>query len=186
MGKPLRPTIFLDACCLLNLFATGRVHEILKALPYEFGLAEPVLGEVLRLRRPTAAEGEDPFEPLSAQQVITAGSATLFRLEEAEELAQWVRFAAQLGDGEAATCALAVVHSGGVATDDRKALGLLARSEPTLLRLQTPQLLAEWADRAALSKAQVQHLVTEVRDRARFVPRRDAPHADWWLEHLQG
>ena len=35
--------VFLDACCLINLFASGRAEEILAGLPHRFAVARYVV-----------------------------------------------------------------------------------------------------------------------------------------------
>ncbi|MFY9820259.1 MAG: hypothetical protein WAM82_02690 [Thermoanaerobaculia bacterium] len=39
--------VFLDTCCVLNLYATGRMGEILAGLSERFAVVEAVLHEVL-------------------------------------------------------------------------------------------------------------------------------------------
>ncbi len=97
-----------------------------------------------------------------------------------EEKAAFTRFAIELDDGEASVCALAVHHDGGVATDDRKALRVLAAADLKGPALQTPELLFEWARRERIPEHQLREVLRAVRDRASFIPHKSAPHFLWW------
>lgn len=57
MADPAVPQILLDACCLLNLYATRRLDEILVAVQGRFAAAERVAAEALYIRR--GGDGED-------------------------------------------------------------------------------------------------------------------------------
>lgn len=87
-----------------------------------------------------------------------------------EERDQFVRFARHLDDGEAQTCALAVVHRGTVATDDKKALRLLEREG--VAALQTPQLLHAWANHSGADAALVTTTLRCIETLASFRPGR--------------
>ena len=41
-----------------------------------------------------------------------------------------------------------------------------------------------WVERNQPATAEIARLLAAIRDRARFVPRREAPAAEWWLRHL--
>lgn len=179
--------LLLDACCLINLLATGITQEILWALPWRCGVPRYVAEkEVLRL-----APASRQAEPEEATVIRSAYLATLdgleiLDLESEAEITELVRFATVLDDGEAAACALAVARRGGVATDDRKALSVLGRWAPQVPTLETPEILFAWARTSAPADAEVGMALRSIRDRARFVPRPGAPHCEWWWELLRG
>jgi len=123
--------VLLDACCLINLFATGRTEEILQALSYRFAVARYVVEEeVLEIDAeeadPTAASGEGrvSLHPLLAE-LVEKGILEQLDVDSEEEQGELLRFAAELDDGEAHTSALALVRGASVATDDRKAIRVL-------------------------------------------------------------
>jgi len=172
--------VFLDACCLINLFATDRPGEILAALPHRFAVSRYVAEkEVLRVRTP---EGPRRF---TVEELAHAGHLAIFDLESEAELAQWVRFASVLDDGEASICALAITRGGRVATDDRKAIRILGEQQPEIRVLQTPELLHAWAHEATVTEKELRQTLAATRERARFIPRRDVPHAEWWHRYFQ-
>ncbi len=178
------PLLVVDACVWINLFATGRIEEILGALPHRVAASRYVADEEVLTVVSPAAEAAGGVRRLHLGELERRGLLTLLDLGGAAESAELVRFAAELDDGEASTCALAVCRAGGVATDDRKALKVLARLAPQVMTVQTPQLLEAWAQAAAIPDAAMREVLTVVRDLARFQPRPDAPGFAWWSRIL--
>ncbi len=173
---PQGSLLLLDACCLINLFATGRIQEILQTLPYDFATSRLVATkEILSI----AQTGETGREVMSPERLESLNLAIL-DLSSEEEIAGFVRFAIDLDDGEASICALAVTRGGAVATDDRKALRLLDGLTHRVSVVQTPELVHEWARLSRAPQGEIGQILRAVRQRARFYPRRDAPEFDWW------
>lgn len=175
--------VYLDACCIINLFATGRIEEILAALPFHFSVSRYIADhEVLRIS--TGGAGQ-PSRLLSLSELAEVGLLTIEDVRSESELAQYVRFAAVLDDGEASVCALAMTHHGTLATDDRKALRVIRQCATPLPSLETPELLYRWSRVNEVPEEEVRRVLSGVRERARFVPRRAAPHYEWWMAHLR-
>jgi predicted nucleic acid-binding protein len=185
-GGPGEPgeLVLLDACCLINLFATGHADEIVRALPYRFAVARYVAEEeVLKV----AGESGDTSIHPDLADLIERGSVARLDVSSGEEMRYLVRFAIDLDDGEAHTCALAIVRSARVATDDRKAIRVFraAREEPaTEPCLRTSELLFEWAAVEGVGAADLAEIVRAVARRASFLPPRDDPHVERWLDLL--
>jgi hypothetical protein len=183
MPRPLPEAglLLLDACCLLNLCATGRTQEIVACLPYRCATSRFVATrEILSLV--LGGEGDEPpqREVISPNWLESIENLGILDLQSDEEISQFVRFAMELDDGEASVCALALTRGGGVATDDRKALRILAHAAPSVPTLQTPELLHEWAQRLKVPENEISAALHRVQRRGRFYPRRDAPKFDWW------
>jgi len=187
--------IFLDACCLINLFATGRAEEILAALPHRFAVARYVVEEeILEIGVEEADEvaaSEDERESLHPLLAELVGKGTLEKHDVAspEEEAELVRFAAELDDGEAHTCALALVRGARVATDDRKAIRVFGSAWKRQGRegdpvLRTSELLFAWARGHGLGDPEIGPIVRAIARRASFFPPRDDPHFDRWMALL--
>src|SRR3954470_290959 len=178
MADPAVALILLDACCLLNLHATRRLEQILLTVQGRFAVAERVAAETLYTRRGGSGDDADEKDPVDIRPLIAPGLLEELPVETADEAASYVGFAAQLDDGEAMTCALALHRGAILATDDRKALRLLASQAPRISVRSTAQLLKEWADGAQVASAELRTVLTDVRQRARFAPgRHDALHA---------
>jgi len=161
------PLVLLDACCLINLLASGRGEEILSSLPHRFATSRFV------------AVKEVPAQLDRLERLI------LLDVSSAEEMADFLRFSAILDEGEASICALAVNRKAVVASDDRKALRALSMETPRVPTLQTPELLYAWAHLAKPSRRAVMEVLRAVRDRGRFFPRRDAPRFAWWASFFR-
>ena len=175
--------VFLDACCIINLFACDAIEQILAGLPFQFVVSRYVADrEVIRI---STADASHPTRLLKLDKLAASGHLTIQDLTNDEELTEFVRFASSLDDGEASVCALAVIHQGAVATDDRKALRVLEEWTSSTITLQTPDLIHEWALTHDISRSQLRAILGAIRDQARFVPHRRAPHRDWWMNHLE-
>jgi len=178
---PARPLLLLDACCLINLLVTGRCEEILTHLAYRPATSRLIAEkEILSVSVSTASEGDRAREIISPARLESSEKLVLLELSGESALADFIRFAAELDDGEASICALAMAQGASVATDDRKALRLLSRVAPQIPTVQTPELLYDWAHRSRAPEREIVTVLRAVRDRARFHPRRDAPRFDWW------
>lgn len=184
--------VILDACCLINLFATGRAQEILEALPHLWAVGKYVAEEeVLEIAREgktpasQADRGTIPIHPLLTE-LIENGTVEKLAVRSEEEENQLVRFAAQLDDGEAYTCALAIVRRARVATDDRKAIRVLRtawkildeKKEPVL---RTSDMLFSWAGVKGVGEPELAQVVHAIARRATFFPPRDDPHFGRWM-----
>ena len=111
-----------------------------------------------------------------------------------------VRFAAELDDGEAYTCALAVTRGARVATDDRKALRVFravvregtTMEEETAVEavrfgpcLRTSELLFGWAERARIPEPELVEILGTIAERASFFPPRRDPYLERWMKLLE-
>ena len=187
--------VFLDACCLVNLFATGRAEEILEALPHQFAVARYVVEEeILEIgveegnEVAASEEGRVSLHPLLAE-LVGKGILEKLDVDSPEEEAALVRFAAELDDGEAHTCALAIVRGARVATDDRKAIRVFRsawrsegrQGEPVL---RTSELLFSWARGHGLGEPEIGRIVRAIARRASFLPPRNDPLFERWMALL--
>ena len=173
--------LFLDACCLINLFGSGHIEDVLELLPYRFATSELVADhEVLTIRGAEAPDGSSERLALSPRDLEASNRLSVLPIASDQEKREYVRFAADLDDGEASVCALAVVHGGGVATDDRKALRILGGLGVQVPVFQTPELLFVWAQHSKAPESKVREALLAVGDRASFYPRKGAPRFQWW------
>jgi predicted nucleic acid-binding protein len=124
-------------------------------------------------------EGEDQHPRIAA--LVAQGDLEEFDIQTPAEQRELVRFALQLDDGEAHTCALAVVRGGCVATDDRKAIRVLGEilEQPCL---HTSQLLRQWAEQERVPHEELARLLRSIARRASFLPPRADPNFQWWMD----
>lgn len=174
--------LILDASCLLNLYATGRLGEILTVSQYRFALADYVLEEeALFTLVGESADGPLERVPVDLQPFIEDGLVEVMSLESAEEIATFVDFAIQIDDGEAITAALAVHRGCTVATDDRKARRVIGEQAPTIPLVSTLDLLSEWAEAAQKTMNELRSAMDAMRTGASYVPGRRDHRFEWWL-----
>ena len=180
MTYPLE-LILLDASCLLNIYATGRLRDIALALPYHLGVAEYVRErEALYVWRRGATANEDERVPVDLTPLVDEGLVQVARLERPEEVFAFVDFAAVMDDGEAVTIALALHRGYAVATDDRKARRVLAERAQSIQLFSTLDLLKTWAERASVSSDELQKAMAAIQSGASYIPSVRDPLYEWW------
>ena len=137
--------LLLDASCLLNLYATGRLLEVAQALPWQLAVVDYVMEqEALYIRTVELYEGEVETVPVDLSPLIEGGLLVVVRLETAGEEAHFVELAANLDDGEAMTGSIARNRSHAVAIDDRKARRVLGEWAPGVRLVSTLELMQQW------------------------------------------
>lgn len=161
-GRSTDETVMLDACCLLNLSATGQIDRVLRELAMVVGAAERVTHEALFVLPRTAGGESGRPEPVDLPGLVDRGLVTVHSIETDEEASSYVAFAADLDDGEAMTCAIAVHRRFAVATDDRKAIRILRQRAPQVSVVSTPELLRLWAEGAGLGPVELRQMLIDV------------------------
>lgn len=175
MAKDNDPLLLLDACTVINLAAALPLEDLSTLLGRPVGMVRQASEEVLFLH--DDVEGETVKSP-----VDTARLQIVEMLDA--ELEVYVRLAAFVDDGEAATLAVAHSRNLGVATDDRAAIRLVSGARLSVQLFGTSALLRSWADRNAVSREETARALRQVKLRARFVPRADDPNCTWWRDHI--
>lgn len=169
----------IDACCLINLYATGTEDTILQACG-EFWVPGKVQREALRIRR---VDDDDPTRVVSQDidlgDAIAAGLIHTCQLEGQDEVDAFVRFAMELDDGEASCLAIAVSRGWTVATDDRKARRIA--SENGISLISTPELIQRWVRKTSPAEVTLIEVLRNIERFARFRPRRIDPLHPWWV-----
>ncbi|MGI8554362.1 MAG: hypothetical protein ACR2PL_26785 [Dehalococcoidia bacterium] len=177
--------LLLDTCCLLNLHATRRIEEIFRALNLVIAIVDRVSREAMYLRRGGGDEDADEHERIDLQPLIAKGFLRVLRLEVDEEFTSFVRFAADLDDGEAMTCAVAVHRGAMIATDDRKTLRILAGRAPHTEVYTTARLIKHWADAHSIVGPELKPVLLDIQERTHFFPGRHEPLREWWEAQIR-
>lgn len=102
-----------------------------------------------------------------------------------EQIDVMISLAASLGQGEAATIAIAESIGVALATDDRAA----QRQAGDVLGsriVTTPELLRGWERLGAPEPAELSRPIRLIEQRASFRPPRNSPHYNWWRERCSG
>lgn len=178
--------ILLDTCCLINLFASTRIEDILSTIPVPFGIAEAVRREALYiLPEDVAEEPSTEAEAVSIEPFVASGLLTVLQLASEEEANTYIDFAADLDDGEAMTCALAIHRGCDVATDERKAIRILGVRAPQVAIQTTARLVRWWAEAGHVDPLVVRLALRSIQFRGRFRPGKSDPLRSWWESILR-
>jgi hypothetical protein len=190
--------VAIDACCLINLLATGTIFP---APPFSNakGKTSTPSGATLSLNRtlhvPTAVASEALFllhpddddksklvkAPIDLTPHCDAGVLHPCDVQDGEETNLFVQFATRLDDGEAACLAIAKNRGWAIGTDDR--LATILAGQFSVSTVSTAELVKEWAKISKAKKAQITHSLLNIQRFAKFIPRQNSPEAGWWYSH---
>ncbi len=177
--------IILDACSLINLFASGRAREILAALPARFIVASYVSEREALYTQIDPAAGTR--EQIDLAPLVAEGLIQVVDLLTDDEVNTFVDLTmagttmkARLEDGEAATCALARHRGYTIATDERKVLNRVRQTMPSQRARTTSELVKWWHEIAQISGDEARQVIRNIETRARFTPNRQDPFFEWW------
>lgn len=158
--KDLGP-LLLDACGLINIFATGRIDDI-AAFFGGLSVVEDVADE-------------------AAGAIAAAAVIQVLSVEDGEA-ALLVQLAAIEGmdAGEAATFAVAASRDLDVLTDDRRAIRAALEHVPRVRIHRTATIARAFVEGASLSAQDTASLLKAIEEDASFIPAVGTPDADWW------
>jgi hypothetical protein len=172
--------VILDACCLLNLYASRHFLAILQVLPMRFVVAEAASKESLFVYQGGQGPDAHTREAVDLAPAFSVGLLTLVNIETEAEGLDFLAFAAELDDGEAMSCAIAKHRGYAIATDDRKASSVIQRVAPHIQLVTTTSLVRQWAETAELEPPRLREVLTDIRQRGRFFPPAGDPLRPWW------
>jgi hypothetical protein len=179
--------LILDACCIINLYASGEMADVLQALSTSVAVAAYVKDkEALRILREPDGTSVRKFEQINLQPFIESGLLVVVSPDSEAEDTTYVNFAVELDDGEAITGAIAFHRHWSVASNDRKAIAFLSRKAPHMEIVTTPEILQFWVNTVNPDINRVRCALRNIRVRARYEP--DSGHIlyDWWQENKGG
>lgn len=170
--------IMLDASCAINLYGSGKMGDVLAALPIPASIAEYVyVNEMLKI-------SQGPGKPdvkIDLEQLIESGTLKVVPLSPGDEEMTALNFAAfGLDNGEAITGAIAVHRNWAIALDDRSANSILKREASHLQLITTPELIKYWTDSSAPQVELVRKVLQNIEKFGRYRPAHDHPLITWW------
>ena len=172
-----------DACCVINLHATGKLLSLLKTLGGEFYISAKVADETYYSLKWDEEFGENLVrEAIDLAPAIEAGLLKRCEVSDGEETSLFILIAASVDDREATCLAIAKVRGWIVATDDRKAIRLAG--ELGVETISTPTLMKRWAEASGASDAEVANVLRSIQIFSHFVPRRTDPLYSWWIKRV--
>lgn len=187
-------TLILDASCIICLYASGRMEEILTLVPKSVAVAAYVYEqEALWIYGGSDPVSKPIREPVVLQPLIDAGLLRIVTIETEAEAETLVSLAARSrvgrgrqGQGELITGAIAVNRNWAIVCDDRRARRLFEEVAGQLQLIYTLELVKHWVDHSKPSVASVTELLQSIRARASYTPPRQNPLFEWWHQHHGG
>lgn len=176
------PVAVIDACCLIDVLASGQAEAILRAAGFSWRIPQEVRSEVRYVRQHDPANpGQTITAPVDLTPLIAAGLLNDCRPENQQELDRFTQYAALFrSDGEAACLALAESRGWIVATDDQKAIKIAGQAGLTVV--SCPQLVKSWADAPRPADADLAALLCDIQTLAQFRPNPSMPEFQWWVD----
>lgn len=176
------PITLLDACAVLNLYATRWMGPILAADGGPFAVVDVVAREAQFVLRGGLGEDAREREPIDLQPFLSDGLLDVISSDVEEELLTFIDLSQEVGEGEAMTAALAIHRGCSVVTDDRKASRiLLARG--VVLRTSL-DLIRAWSERPIVTQEVLRTALIDLRQRGNYDPPRGHAPREWWDEVL--
>ena len=173
--------IILDACCVINLYASKQIEEILDTIPKSVCIAAYVKNEeILRTYDISSNRAED----IDLQSLIDQGVLILVDLNLKTEAETRVSLATVLDDGEAVTGAIAIHRNWAIATDDKAAIKVFGREVPHLQIITTPELIKYWADKTKPPPEIINQCLQNIAVGASYRPSKKHHLYDWWQNYF--
>lgn len=174
-------TLYLDRGVLLNLCATGRTVEVLRALPYQCTVLEDICQSPLFLW--TQSHGGEElleYEEITIDLLVSAGVLRVEHFVRERYKQAFVAFALHIRDRQAALLAIAEQRNGVLALDDKCTRRVLHRLAPHVPVISTLTCLYTWQMSGELPDTDMQAILKDVANKAQFTPPEDDPLYAWW------
>jgi hypothetical protein len=178
------PPAAIDACCLIDLLASGHAEVILRAGGFAWQLPSAVQGEVQYLRQHDPKQpGKLLKVPADLSGLISSGVLTVCAPKNQKELDRYTHYATVFrSDGESMCLALAERRGWVVATDDRKAIRVARQAGLTVV--SCPELVKAWAASARPDQPTLVKALRDIQVLAQFKPNPSMPEHGWWVAQL--
>jgi predicted nucleic acid-binding protein len=177
--------IILDACCIINLYASGKMGEILDAIPANCVVAETVKDEeVLRIYSGPITDVRDATERIDLQPFVDSGRLVVAAIKSESESLAYIELATKLDDGEAITGALAINRNWAIGTDDKAAVNFFRKRAPQLQIVSTLEMIKYWADTINPAAEGLCPVLKNVQLRANYEPGKTHPLYEWWKRNI--
>ncbi|MGL6075562.1 MAG: hypothetical protein ACRC8S_15515 [Fimbriiglobus sp.] len=174
------PAVILDACGILNLYASGQFVPILTALGHEWFLPIAVERESQEYRQPDPNDPEKLIVmPIDLRPAIVAGVLSRCDCESDEEQSLYLQLASRIkDDGESMGLAIAKCRGWSILTDDKKARKIA--SEWGVRVMSTPGVMKQWSEIVKPRDSELRAVLEAIERFANYRPGRGAENLDWW------
>jgi hypothetical protein len=180
-----RRLVVIDACCTLNLLATGREIDLVDALGLLLLETTQVSREPMSLSTPPDEDGLRRKEPASPAALRAAGCLETRSLDTEALIDAFVACAARIKDTDASCIALAGVLEIPLITDDRKERRVAKDLFPRLDLVSTLDLVHDAAAALRWSDGELGRVASSLFWRGNFAPPKRDPRGEWYLTLLE-
>jgi hypothetical protein len=176
--------IILDACCIINLFASQQMRAILESIPRSLSVAAYVKDhEALKIYTGPIDNVQATTELIDLQPFIEKNLLVLADIETEEETTTYINLSERLDDGEAITGAIAINRNWAIATDDIASLKLFQSRTPHITLVSTLDLVKYWVDTVKPNDGLIYDTLLNIKLRGRYEPHRNHPLREWWQKY---
>ncbi len=177
--------VVTDACSMLNLLATGRSVEIIRAVGFRLLIVDLAAGEVRCLVGSPDGEGNCPEIPVDLTPLMESG---VLRVIAADEISadNLVDAAARLADVDALGVALARQLGHALLSDDGKVRRVFGELCPASELHSSLQVVRRATKLLSYPDRIIRELLRAMRHAANFDPPRLDPERDWFRRYLEG
>lgn len=173
----------LDACCVINLYASFQMKAILSTMHIQVVISDYVKEqEALTILGDPDDDVSKERLPVNLQPMIDSGLIELAYLDIELEAETYIDLAVDLDDGEAISSAIAIHRNWGICTDEKKAVSILERKAPQIQVISTPELMKHWSDSGNPSREEISEALKNIRHRARYSPNINHDLYRWWIQ----
>ena len=173
--------VILDACCIINLYASRHMEEILTSINRRVAVAEYVLNEeALTVYSGPLDDVRQASEQIDLHSLVGGGLIDAVSLDFESEADIFISLATKLDDGEALTGAIAVHRGWAIATDDRKARTIFTKHFPQISLVSTLDIVKYWADSRHVEKNAISATLRDIATRANYEPSPKHELYEWW------
>jgi len=181
-----REGIILDACCVINLYASGYMKIILESIPKQVVITTYVREvEAKRIYSGPVEDLTGETEWINLQPFIDDKLLQAVSLENEAEENMVVNFssAARLGNGETIAAAIAVLRQWSLGTDDKVAISFFMRKVPQLHLISTLDIVKHWVDTTGPGSSVICCVLENIQNRASYKPSDKHHLYEWWKQH---
>lgn len=183
MPQSQMPLTLLDACAVVNLYATRYMGPILAAVDGPVAIVDSVAREAQFVFRGGDGDDARDREPVDLQPFLPDGLLAVISTDVEEELLTYIDLAAEIDEGEAMTAAVAIHRGCIVVTDDRKASRVMT-ARGVLLR-SSLDLIRAWSEKATPTAEILRRALIDLRQRGNYEPARSHALGVWWEDVLE-
>lgn len=178
--------LILDADCVINLYASGQMLDVLSSIPCPVFISEYVRDrEALRIFDGPEEDVLQTTATIRLEPLIEVQAIQVVSLETEAEEAAFLNLATSVDTGEAHTAAIATNRGWVLGTDDSSARNTLRRKLPHLRFVSTPEIMRHWVDTTGPGVDLVRSTLRRIELRARYRRHRAGVLYRWWQEYFE-